>query len=52
VARQLYAEDEASRRQRQQEVAERRLLASPGADLKGRPTKRARRQIHRFTHGD
>jgi len=52
VARQLYAEDEASRLQRQQAVAERRLLASPGADLKGRPTKRARRQIHRFTQGD
>lgn len=52
VARELYAEDEASRLQRQQQVAERRLQANPGAELKGRPTKRARRQIHRFTQGD
>lgn len=51
-ARKLYVEDEASRRERQQQVQERRLKASPGADLKGRPTKRARRQIHRFTQGD
>ncbi|MFN3594695.1 MAG: RNA-binding S4 domain-containing protein [Thiobacillaceae bacterium] len=51
-ARKLYVEDEASRLERQRQVAERRLQASPGADLKGRPTKRARRQIHRFTRGD
>lgn len=51
-ARELYAEDEASRLERQLQVAERRLQANPGADLKGRPTKRARRQIHRFTQGD
>lgn len=50
-ARSLYAEDETSLRQRQQQVAERRLLANPGAEHKGRPTKRARRQIHRFTQG-
>lgn len=49
VARQLYAEDEASRLTRQQQVAERRLFMSPGSNLKGRPTKRARRLIHRFT---
>lgn len=51
-ARELYAEDEASRLKRQLQVAERRLQAHPGADLKGRPTKRARRQIHRFTQGN
>jgi len=50
-ARCLYAEDEASRLRRQQQLAERRLLANPGAGLKGRPTKRSRRLIHRFTAG-
>ncbi|MBI5937415.1 MAG: RNA-binding S4 domain-containing protein [Betaproteobacteria bacterium] len=49
VAQALYVEDEASHAKRQQQVAERKLQADPGQAIKGRPTKRDRRQIHRFT---
>lgn len=49
VAQALYAEDPDSLARRQAQVAERKLAASPAATLKGRPTKRDRRQIHRFT---
>ena len=49
VARTLYAESEASRRRREEQVAERRLFHNPAAEIKGRPTKRDRRMIHRFT---
>lgn len=45
----LYAESEASRLKRQALVRERRELGVFGADSKGRPTKRDRRQIERFT---
>ncbi len=48
-ARTLYEEDADSRLRREREQAERRLVANPAAALKGRPTKRDRRQIHRFT---
>ncbi len=48
-ARTLYEEDADSRMRREREQAERRLVANPAAALKGRPTKRDRRQIHRFT---
>jgi len=49
VAQRLYEEDPASQARRQQQASERKLAASPAAEIKGRPTKRARRQIHRFT---
>ena len=49
VAQRLYNEDPASHARRQQQVSERKLAASPAASIKGRPTKRDRRQIHRFT---
>lgn len=49
VAQALYAEDPASLARRQQQASERKLAASPAAAIKGRPTKRDRRQIHRFT---
>ncbi|MBI1284336.1 MAG: RNA-binding S4 domain-containing protein [Thiobacillus sp.] len=49
VAQLLYAEDAASHARRQQQVSDRKLAASPAASIKGRPTKRDRRQIHRFT---
>ena len=49
VAQLLYEEDPASHTRRQQLVSERKLGASPAAAIKGRPTKRDRRQIHRFT---
>lgn len=48
-ARTLYEEDADSRVRREREQAERRLVANPAAAIKGRPTKRDRRQIHRFT---
>ena len=49
VAQALYVEDPASQGRRQQQASDRKLAASPAATLKGRPTKRDRRQIHRFT---
>lgn len=49
VAQALYAEDPDSLARRQAQATERKLAASPAATLKGRPTKRDRRQIHRFT---
>lgn len=49
VAQALYVEDPASHARRQQQASDRKLAASPAATLKGRPTKRDRRQIHRFT---
>jgi len=49
VAQALYEEDPASLARRQQQVRDRKLAASPEASIKGRPTKRDRRQIHRFT---
>jgi ribosome-associated heat shock protein Hsp15 len=49
VAQRLYQEDPASHARRQQQASERKLAVSPAASIKGRPTKRDRRQIHRFT---
>jgi ribosome-associated heat shock protein Hsp15 len=49
VAQRLYEEDPASHARRQMQVTERKLDVSPAAAIKGRPTKRDRRQIHRFT---
>ncbi len=48
-ARQLYLEDATSQARRRTLVDERRLMANPAVELKGRPTKRDRRLIHRFT---
>jgi ribosome-associated heat shock protein Hsp15 len=49
VAQALYEEDPASQARRQQQISERKLAGNPAAAIKGRPTKRDRRQIHRFT---
>ena len=49
VAQTLYEEDPDSHTRRKQQVSDRKLAVSPEAGLKGRPTKRDRRQIHRFT---
>lgn len=49
LARTLYEEEADSRMRRERQLAERRLGANPAAAIKGRPTKRDRRQIHRFT---
>jgi len=48
-ARKLYAETEASRAERQRRIDLRRWGAEPASALKGRPTKRDRRQMEDFT---
>ncbi len=48
VARQLYEETAESQTARTEAVASRKWVRDPAADLHGRPTKRDRRQIHRF----
>ena len=45
----LYTESDESRGRRAQVSEARTLAPAPGADLKGRPTKRDRRQIQRFS---
>ena len=45
----LYTETDESRSRRAQMSEARTLAPAPGADLKGRPTKRDRRQIQRFS---
>ena len=49
VAQLLYKEDPDSHARRQQQASLRKLAGNPAAEIKGRPTKRDRRQIHRFT---
>ncbi len=51
VAQALYQEDAESMAKRQQQIADRKLQANPAAEINGRPTKRDRRQIRRFTEG-
>lgn len=47
----LYAERADSRARREAAIALRKTLPHPAAGVKGRPTKKDRRQIHRFTEG-
>ena len=47
-AQQLYAETPESSARRAAQQDARRLAPSPGSELRGRPTKKARRQIHGF----
>ncbi|MGK5069955.1 RNA-binding S4 domain-containing protein [Janthinobacterium sp. RT4P48] len=47
VARLLYAETPASIVRREQLAEERKLFREPGSTIKGRPTKRDRRQLSR-----
>jgi ribosome-associated heat shock protein Hsp15 len=49
IAQALYEEDPDSQARRQRQTSERKLASHPAASVKGRPTKRDRRQIHRFT---
>jgi ribosome-associated heat shock protein Hsp15 len=51
-ARLLYEESEQSRQRRDERLAQRKMAPTPGADLRGRPTKRAGRLIRRFSEGD
>lgn len=48
-AQQLYEESAASRERRVQASELRRLAPAPGSDLHGRPTKRDRRRMQRFS---
>ncbi|MBD5802475.1 Heat shock protein 15 [Azoarcus sp. Aa7] len=50
-AQQLYEETPASAARRAAEKEERRLAPAPGSDLRGRPTKKARRQLRGFNEG-
>ncbi len=47
----LYAETSESSERRAAEKESRRLAPAPGSDLRGRPTKKARRQIRGFNEG-
>jgi ribosome-associated heat shock protein Hsp15 len=47
-ARQLYEETTASQERRARELELRKLAPTPGADIKGRPTKRDGRRIRGF----
>ena len=49
VAQGLYEETAESVTARESQKEQRKLAATPGADLHGRPTKRDRRQMGRFT---
>jgi ribosome-associated heat shock protein Hsp15 len=51
VAQTLYEETPESLAQRAATRELRKLAATPGADLHGRPTKRDRRQMRRFEGG-
>jgi len=51
VARTLYEETEASRAKREALLAARKDDAEPAFGLRGRPTKRDRRALRRFTDG-
>ncbi|MBE0613235.1 MAG: RNA-binding S4 domain-containing protein [Burkholderiales bacterium] len=47
----LYVEREDSRARRVAAIAKRKTQPHPAAGVKGRPTKKDRRMIHRFTEG-
>lgn len=49
VARRLYEETEESQARRLAQAATRRVENEPAADIHGRPTKRDRRMLKRFT---
>jgi len=51
-ARKLYQESEASRAERERRKDLRRWGAEPASTLKGRPTKRDRRSLEKFTQSD
>lgn len=48
VAQTLYTETEKSIAERQQKTEQRKLFREPGESIKGRPTKRDRRQLDKF----
>jgi ribosome-associated heat shock protein Hsp15 len=50
-ARELYEETRESSERRSADAEARRLAPMPGSDLRGRPTKKARRQLRGFNDG-
>ena len=48
----LYQESEESRERRERQLREQRLLRAGEPRTASKPSKRDRRMIHRFTHGD
>ena len=48
LARELYQEDEASRKAREEKLEQQRLLRAEDGGPQGRPDKRQRRQIHKL----
>ena len=52
TARKLYAERDASRERRLAAIAARKRQPDPGFGIRGRPTKRDRRMIRRFSGED
>jgi ribosome-associated heat shock protein Hsp15 len=48
IARTLYEESQESVARREKEAERRRLFREPGAEIKGRPTKRDRRTLDSF----
>ena len=48
VAQTLYTETERSIAERQNKVEQRKLFREPGEEIKGRPTKRDRRQLDKL----
>lgn len=51
IARLLYAETAASLARRENTTEQRKLFREPGAELKGRPSKRDRRQLDKASGG-
>jgi len=51
-ARLLYEETEASRKERERRMDIRRFSPEPAASIKGRPTKKDRRDLDDWTSGD
>jgi ribosome-associated heat shock protein Hsp15 len=49
IARSLYEESEASQARRQAQIAARKVYVEPAAEMQGRPTKKDRRAMRRFT---
>jgi ribosome-associated heat shock protein Hsp15 len=49
IARELYEESPESIAARQTQIEARRAQMEPGSSIRGRPTKKDRRLIHRFT---
>lgn len=50
VAQTLYAETEESLAERQKKAEQRKFFREPGETIKGRPTKRDRRQLDKSNH--